>query len=631
MTPDGNVQTGGVVFELAMLDELIRLGYTGSNNALVRARDEGRAYLRDVLLPNWTINDTWGRNYWDWADSVQAQTTTDWTVSYLLANKPYFTNWKNDVRNILAIYLNHTTVNSKSQGEVYSGAWALPESSGCCGSSLAWAPVELAADLAQYAHDTHSEWAREIARRQLILGTYDFHPTGLVEDNIFGGQEAAGGWFITAHPSMLEWTLRAMGWMPELTGPTRENHIMRSTAVVNGLAYGKGSIEYSTFDAPPGTIEVLRLAFRPRSIEAGGQALEARSDLSANGYTVKDLYNGDCVVEIRHDGLTQIAIVGQDPEVAVDANAIRYEGAWSVGAGTAPAFRSRQTESARAAASYSFTGNQLRVIGEVGPNGGLADVFVDDGKQPAGIDFWNPRPLHEQVVYYANGLSNGRHTIRIVSRGAGNPVSHGRLMGLDGIEYSSSTGDGNFGEGGGPTDTQRLIFGYPSRTDYIDMAGNAWRPGAEFVARTGAVTDSIAKTWYTMRQAVFVKNTPDEELYRYGIHWPEFVVNVTVGPGAYHVRIKLAETQCTAANQRAMTVFINGEPKVSRMDLFATAGGPNTAIDLVYDNVSPKNGIIAIGFSGDPLKGNRSDAIVQAIEVGPGPGGPGATPKTAAE
>jgi len=106
---------------------------------------------------------------------------------------------------------------------------------------------------------------------------------------------------------------------------------------------------------------------------------------------------------------------------------------------------------------------------------------------------------------------------------------------------------------------------------------------------------------------------------------------VTVGPGTYHVRIKLAETQCTAANQRAMTVSINDEPKVSRMDLFATAGAPNTAIDLVYDNVSPKNGIIAIGFSGDTRKGGRSDAIVQAIEVGPGPGGPGATPKTAAE
>jgi hypothetical protein len=55
-----------------MLDELIRLGYTGRNNALTEARDAGRAYLHDVLLPAWTINDTWGRNYWDWENPVQS-------------------------------------------------------------------------------------------------------------------------------------------------------------------------------------------------------------------------------------------------------------------------------------------------------------------------------------------------------------------------------------------------------------------------------------------------------------------------------------------------------------------------------------------------------------------------------
>ena len=66
--------------------------------------------------------------------------------------------------------------------------------------------------------------------------------------------------------------------------------------------------------------------------------------------------------------------------------------------------------------------------------------------------------------------------------------------------------------------------------------------------RTGNLTDSVAKTWWTLRQAVFIKGTPDPELYRYGVHAPDFTVNVTVGPGTYHVRLKFAETQYTAAN-----------------------------------------------------------------------------------
>jgi hypothetical protein len=56
-------QTGGVAFLLYFFDELIRLGHRGANHDIVAARDAGRAYLRDVLLPVWTINDTWGRNY----------------------------------------------------------------------------------------------------------------------------------------------------------------------------------------------------------------------------------------------------------------------------------------------------------------------------------------------------------------------------------------------------------------------------------------------------------------------------------------------------------------------------------------------------------------------------------------
>ena len=112
-------------------------------------------------------------------------------------------------------------------------------------------------------------------------------------------------------------------------------------------------------------------------------------------------------------------------------------------------------------------------------------------------------------------------------------LSKGDEVLIEGVQFSNAAADISFGEGGGPKGAQRLVFGYTGRSDYIDSQGNSWRPGMEFVARTGRGTDVVAKTWWTMRQAVFVEETPDQELYRYGVHWPDFTVNLTVGPGTY--------------------------------------------------------------------------------------------------
>ena len=121
-----------------------------ANNEIVEARDAGRAYLRDQLLNRWTVNDIWGRNYWDWVDNVQAENVTEFAARYLMDNPDVFPNWRADARNILTLFLNHTSVCPVSAGEVYSGAWAFPESAGCCGRSLWYGPMEMAVPLAQY-------------------------------------------------------------------------------------------------------------------------------------------------------------------------------------------------------------------------------------------------------------------------------------------------------------------------------------------------------------------------------------------------------------------------------------------------------------------------------------------------
>jgi hypothetical protein len=180
--------------------------------------------------------------------------------------------------------------------------------------------------------------------------------------------------------------------------------------------------------------------------------------------------------------------------------------------------------------------------------------------------------------------------------------------------FSAATGANGFGEGGGPTGVQRMIFGYTGRTDYRDSEGNDWKPATEFVARTGYETDSVAKTWWTYRQAVFIQNTKDPELYRYGAHWKDLIVNITVGPGTYYAKLKLAETHYNAKLRRLMNVDVNGKRVAEDLDIFAEAKGANRALDLVYPNIQPKSGVIEIRLEG---AAPDAEAVIQALEIGP--------------
>ena len=129
-----------------------------------------------------------------------------------------------------------------------------------------------------------------------------------------------------------------------------------------------------------------------------------------------------------------------------------------------------------------------------------------------------------------------------------------------------------------------------------------------------------------------VVGTKDSALYQYGMHAPDFTAHFTVKPDAtYHVRIKLAESRDLPAKERAMSVWVNNELVAFNMDIEATAGGKNKAVDLVVNNIKPKNGVISVRFSGSWRKNGKgqtvkNEAIAQAIEIGPGDGGEGTVP-----
>ena len=115
-----------------------------------------------------------------------------------------------------------------------------------------------------------------------------------------------------------------------------------------------------------------------------------------------------------------------------------------------------------------------------------------------------------------------------------------------------------------------------------------------------------------------IANTPDPELYRYGIHAPEFWINVTVAPGAYRVRLKFAERRAeTDPQRRPMTISLNGQSAVEALDVVSRAGGRYRALDLDFADIRPSHGVIEIRLSAP-----GGEAILQALEVTPASLGP---------
>ncbi len=613
-----DVMTGTTTVIVEFLDQLIDGGYSGNRGLIVRARDRGRAFVNQQMLPRWLVNDTWARTYWDWDNPIMCGMVA-MCADHIMAHPQAYPTWRTDVRNMLSLLLNRNAADPNSMGDAYSGAWAFPESAVCCGTSLSYEQYTCAPTWVRYGALAKDPWAAEIGRRMILMATYDSQRNGVVKDGLLGEAVATGEWSNLAHPWPLCQTMEAMAWAPRDLAPNRENHIVRSTSVVTRVAYQRGRIAWRTFDARPGVTEVLRLAFVPTRVLAGGRPLPRRIDLKVRGYVVEKLPNGDAIVQVRHDGARDVLLTGADPQNAAGPKAFTFDDWWRTEGGTSRAFRADREG---ASASLTFTGTQVRVLGDVGPDGGWADAYLDGERLPTTVEFWCPTRRADQALFRRGGLATGSHTLRIVARGAHNPLAKGAWVRIAGAQWSAATGDAGCGSGGGPAGAQRFIFGYPDRDDYVDTHGNRWRPGAEFVVRSGYGADTVEKSWWTNRRSLYVGKTADPELYRFGVHAKEFWVNVTAAPGTYDVTLKFAETPLTPWLEQEegwkpvlhdVTTSINGTEVLRAFQPSEAAGGTFRAVDRTYRGIRPSHGLIRIHFRGT----EKREAMVQAIEIVP--------------
>jgi Malectin domain len=116
----------------------------------------------------------------------------------------------------------------------------------------------------------------------------------------------------------------------------------------------------------------------------------------------------------------------------------------------------------------------------------------------------------------------------------------------------------------------------------------------------------------TVDVSVAIANTVDDDLYRsYRWGW-DFTYTVPVDNNMeYLVTLKFAEVYFNAAGLRKFSVFMEGEAKITDLDVFAKAGGQNTAYDETH-SIFVQDGVLNIRFIT-----SINNAMIAAIYIRP--------------
>ncbi len=154
--------------------------------------------------------------------------------------------------------------------------------------------------------------------------------------------------------------------------------------------------------------------------------------------------------------------------------------------------------------------------------------------------------------------------------------------------------------GGGGGTTVRVNAGGGS---YVDSQGHTWSADTGF--NTGQAATIVSS----------ISGTADPTLF-YTQRWdpssaPELAYTFSVANGSYTVNLYFAETYSGTfgVGKRLFNVFLQGQQVLSNFDVYAAAGGPNTAVVRSFP-VNVTNGQIVVSFGHV-----KEDPEINAIEI----------------
>ncbi len=292
--------SANVVEPIMLLDELIRLDQ-GDTASYKKVRQGAWAWLMKYPMQN----NVWVGYFEDVKASMENmnQVIPLEFARYILLHSEKDPEWREHSRKLISWvkttpkwpkYIVHGATITTEQGDGKEFCCNLPNQ--CCDSHSS----RLAAIEALYFAKTGEVAYKEAAYRTYNWVTYF--------QGLPGGAHApfSTQWWFTDEFSDGPRRMMDAFWAVPEWAPAEESHLLGSLSVVTKIAYGTGSVTYSTFDDE--STDVLRLNFVPDIVTVGGRSLSRRPDLAQQGYTFDDATH---VLTIRHSSSRDVDIQGR--------------------------------------------------------------------------------------------------------------------------------------------------------------------------------------------------------------------------------------------------------------------------------------------------------------------------------
>lgn len=308
---NGEEYGGMIVAPVRLFSELIRL-----KEGSYKEYESGRKLAWDWIRKYPMHNDRWESYFEDVPkQSHNANQAIPTMTAYYILTQPdpglVDPQWIGDVGHIIDWVRRHY-----GRGP-YFGAWAIdeqgspPEYVGCCSrAGLASDTSRWAAINALYYEKTQDGQAHIDAFRSLSYATYFAADDGKIAccglDYDHSQTNSKIYWFDDGYGDYVRNFMWTLGAIPDMA-PVHENHLLRSSSVVQSIEYGNHNVKYRTFDAEG--IEVLRLNYKPTAVDVGGHPINLEHELKDQGYEITPLSEGDYTVRVRHTTSGDIKIV----------------------------------------------------------------------------------------------------------------------------------------------------------------------------------------------------------------------------------------------------------------------------------------------------------------------------------
>ena len=282
---------------IRLFDELMRLNLGNVSN-YQSARQTAWTWLMTYPM----VNNAWSNYFEDVPIQPNLLNTDQYTAletaRYLLLHPEFDPDWQTHVAGILQ------WVESVFAQPQY-GAFAVGEQVSydyvMSSHTSRYASVQ-----ALWYEKTGDLTALEKAYRAFNWASYLTRSSGVTITGLYSPSNPES-WFSDSYGDFIRHFMAGMGAVPDWS-PPQENHLLRSSSVVQSVSYLTGEVDYQTFDAS--STDVLHINFVPAQVTANGVALPQRTDLSQPGWTFDP---SDGVLRIYHTNSTSIAVVNTSP------------------------------------------------------------------------------------------------------------------------------------------------------------------------------------------------------------------------------------------------------------------------------------------------------------------------------